>query len=363
LILRIALVSVAGFGHVVYPLWLWVAASGRRDPVPPSPELWPPVTFIVPAYRERNIIGSKIANLEALDYPGERQIVVVADDPETAEAARLPGVDLIEPEGRLGKPAALNRGVAAARHPVLVFTDANAMLEPGSVRALARWFADERVGAVAGEKRVEGAFGIYWAYESWLKRLETRLGSTIGLVGELGAVRREAFRALPADSPVDDLWLALDVLEHGWKIIYEPDAVASEEPNRDWREDWERRTCVVSGGLEVLQRRRRLLHPNRGRLAMQLWGHRLVRLSLGPAAHALLLLDALTRSRRSPFARVFLVLHLVASQALVRQIRGARLPRPERLAAEVLFLQLVAWGGLARYLRGDHPVMWAKRPR
>lgn len=358
------LIGVVAIGPIGYPAWL--AWSTRRSAVlePPAPERWPGISVVVPAYLEHRIIGAKVDDLLGAHYEGDRQIIIVADDPDTAAAARRGGVEVIEPSRREGKAAALNRGFAAARHPVVVMTDANAMLAPDALPALARWFADPQVGAVAGEKRIsDGHEGAYWRFESWLKRRESMRGSTIGLVGELAAVRRDAYQPLPHDLAVDDLWLALDIVEQDLRIVYEPAAVALEQAGESWREDWERRTRVISGGLDVLWRRRRLLDPRDSAVAVELWGHRLVRQSAGPIAHAALLAWALRRMTRSRVARVFMLGHFIAAQALLRTARGGKVSRIEAPAAQVLFLQLVAFGGMARYLRRDRPALWPKQAR
>jgi cellulose synthase/poly-beta-1,6-N-acetylglucosamine synthase-like glycosyltransferase len=359
----LGLAAIAAIGPIGYPAWLAWATRHADVPEPPHPEHWPGISLVVPAYLERSIIGPKLDDLERADYEGERQIIVVADDPETAEAARRAGVEVIEPSQREGKAAALNRGFAAARHPIVVMTDANAMLAPGTLPALARWFTDPEVGAVAGEKQISDSHeGAYWRFESWLKRRESMRGSTIGLVGELAAVRRDAYRPLPHDLAVDDLWLALDVVEQGLRIVYEPEAVALEDASDTLREDWERRTRVVSGALDVLLRRRGMLGPA-SPVAVELWGHRLVRQSAGPLAHAGLFALAVRRGFRSRSAAAFVLGHAVAGQALVRTARGSSVSRPEALAAQVLFLQIVAFGGMARYLRRDRPALWPKQAR
>ena len=360
----LGLAGVAAIGPVGYPAWLALATRGSAPVVPPEPEQWPGMTIVVPAYKEAGIIAEKLDDLERAAYPGERQVIVVADDPETAAAARRPGVELIEPQQRGGKAAALNHGFERAIHPVVVMTDANAMMAPGALMALGRWFVDPQVGAVAGEKRVadEGE-GAYWKFEAWLKRRETQRGSTIGLVGELGALRREAVKPIPTDLAVDDLWLGLDIVEQGLRIVYEPEAAVLEDGNESWREDWERRTRVISGAFDVLWRRRPMLDPRTSSIAYELWGHRLVRQSAGPIAHAALLAWALRRSHRSWIARAFVLGHLVAAQALARRMRGGDPSAPERIAAQVLFLQVVAFGGMARYLKRDRPALWPKQER
>jgi cellulose synthase/poly-beta-1,6-N-acetylglucosamine synthase-like glycosyltransferase len=318
---------------------------------------------VVPAYKEAAIIADKVADLRADGYPGTLEVIVVADDEATAAAARGTDARVLEPGRRLGKASAINLGIEAARGEVVVLTDANARLDPGSLQRLARWFALPEVAGVAGDKRVRGdAESFYWRFESRLKLAEDRLGTTIGLVGELAAVRRERFRALPAQLAVDDLWLALDLVAAGGRIVYEPGAVAREDPSADRRELWERRTRVVSGGIDVCVRRRGLLSPGAGLVAFELWGHRLLRYTLGPLAHAALLARALLRPRH-PAAMAFLAGHAVAARALARRRRGAELSAPERALAEVSFLQLVALGGLWRYLRGDRPALWPKAER
>ncbi|MFQ5425961.1 MAG: glycosyltransferase [Gaiellales bacterium] len=213
LIFNSLLGAVAAFGHVVYPLVLALRTRRLVDPIPPTPLRWPAITGVIPAYRERSVIGWKIENLRDNGYAGRLEIVVVAEDEPTAAAARAAGVRVLASGERLGKSAALNLGVAAASGSIVVITDANNRLAPGALAALTRWFSDPDVGAVAGEKRVDDeAEGVYWRFESWLKRHESRTGHTIGLVGELAAFRREAYRPIPAGVMIDDLWIGLDII-------------------------------------------------------------------------------------------------------------------------------------------------------
>lgn len=360
----IGLLGVAATGPIAYPIWLAWATRGRSDPKPPEPDAWPDVTALVCAYREREVIAAKVDDLRTNGYPGRLRVLVVADDRQTAAAARATEAEVISPGTRLGKAGAINRGVAATRDDILVLSDANAFLVPGSIAALVRWLSDPRVGAVAGDKQVTGGTqGHYWRFEAWLKRREWRRGSTIGLVGELAAVRRSLFRPLPTDLAVDDMWLGLDILEQGARIAYEPEAAAVEPPSPTWSEEWERRTRVVCGTLDVLWRRRTMLRPGGSTVWPELWGHRLVRSSLGPVAHALLLAIALRESGRGSLARAFVLLHAVGALAAARELRGAKLRGVERLVFQVLFLQAVALGGLRRFLAGDRPALWHKGER
>lgn len=236
----VALALTDAVGRMGYPAWLAVRTRGRPDPEVPEVRSWPRLSVIVPAFREEAVITAKVADLRANGYPGEMDVVVAAD-PSTAAAAQGAADLVLAAERRLGKAEEINRGVAATSGEAVVLTDANAALEPGSPQSLVRWFADPTVGAVAAEKQVlGGGEGAYWRLESWLKRRENRLGSTLGLVGELAAIRRTAFVTLPADVAVDDLWVALDVLQAGHAIRYEPTALAVEPPVGTLWEEWER---------------------------------------------------------------------------------------------------------------------------
>jgi poly-beta-1,6-N-acetyl-D-glucosamine synthase len=301
----------------------------------------------------------------------------VADgDPETAAAAERAGARALTGPERLGKSQALNRGFAEATTPVVVISDANNRLAPGALAALMEHFADPAVGAVAGEKLEDdrgGGESLYWRFESWLKKREDRLGTTIGLVGEISAIRTEAWRPIPRDVATDDFWAALDIIEQGYRIAYEPRARALDPPAASLGASWERRIRSVSGALHIMVRRRRQLRPSTGLVAAELWGHRLSRYTVSPIAHLTLLVMAVTKVRSSAVARAFLLANLAASAGLVASARvghptedASEGVAPRRLVAaasagagQVMFLQGVALGGMARYVRGDRSTMWS----
>jgi poly-beta-1,6-N-acetyl-D-glucosamine synthase len=375
------LVAVAASGHVLYPAWLaWRTRGGRgRTDVPQAhgaPATAPDLTVVVPAYREAGVIAAKIDDLRANGYPGSLEILVVADgDPQTAEAAERAGARALTGPERMGKSQALNRGIAEAKAPIVVITDANNRLAPGALAAAAAHFADPGVGAVAGEKVEDddgGGESMYWRFESWLKRREDQMGTTIGLVGELAAIRASAWRPIPRDIATDDFWTALDIAEQGYRIAYEPRARAIDPAVESLAASWERRIRSVSGALHVMARRRRQLGPSGGLVAAEVWGHRLVRYTAGPLAHVVLLVVAGSTVRSNRLARVFLVANALACAGLVvrtgaEEGDGARgQSPPQRLlraalagSGQVMFLQGVALGGMVRYVRGDRSTMWS----
>jgi poly-beta-1,6-N-acetyl-D-glucosamine synthase len=358
-----AMCLAAASGHVVYPAWLTVASMRRRPTVPPVPRSWPGLSVVIAAYREAAVIGDKVRSTKQDPYPGDVEILVVADDEETADAAEAAGATVLRSEARTGQGASIARGIASARHEIVVLSDANTVFRTGSLRALARWFDDPAVGAVAGRKTVLGGHeGLYWRFESYLKKRETRLGSTVGLVMEIAAIRRSALPLPRGDIVLPDLWIALDVIEGGKRVVYEPEAVSAEEPPLTLREDWERRTRIVSGCLQLLGLRRQLLDPSAGILAVQLWGHKLVRYSVAPVAH-LMLVAAAVLMYRSNAAKIFLLAHGLAALGWVADVKRWHMPRWIRAIGQVLYLQIVALGGIVRWRSGDLAAMWPKANR
>jgi hypothetical protein len=360
----LVLTTIAGFGHVIYPLYLWKRTKGAAAPQPHTPTEWPPISVVIPAFLEAGLIRAKVDDVLANAYPGEIEVIVVADDVDTAAAARASVARVESSEVRAGKSSALNRGVSASSHDVVVFTDANTALSRGALEQLVRWLADPSIAAVAGEKRVSGseAESLYWKFESWLKQREFVTGTTIGLVGELAAIRKSSFRPLPADVTNDDLWMAITVTADGGRIAYEPDAVATEDA-QSLEEEWQRRTRIVAGALDVLWRQRAALAPGATAATAQLWGHRLVRMTAGPVAHVLLLRAALRSMHRSKVARLFVLAHAGTARAFVRQRNGEELSRLERAATQALWLQAVALGGMWRFVRRDQTALWPKPDR
>jgi glycosyltransferase involved in cell wall biosynthesis len=357
----------AASSHLLYPVVLAAAARGRRRSRPCEPQKWPDVTVVIAAYREAGAIGRKIRSVLGDGYPGTLQVLVVADgDPGTAAAARREGVDVLAPPERLGKSAALNVALAECTTDVVVLTDANNPLRPGSIAAMVRWFDDPTVGAVAGAKMdsADAAEGLYHRYENHLKVLESRLGSTIGLVGELAAIRTSLWQPIPSHVANDDMWLALCLLARRYRIQYEDQALSYEEERLALRPLWRRRSRIVTSQLQVLWEWRRLAGPAHPDIALQVWGHRLWRTTFGPFFHLLLLASLIRNARRNRLAAAGLAAHVVAAGAVVRPPRGSGpFAALLRVARQLLLLHGVSVHAWLRVARGDRATKWPKPDR
>jgi len=259
--------------------------------------------------------------------------------------------------------AAVNRVMPLVGGEIVVFSDANAMIERGALRALVRNFADPSVSGVAGEKRVlGGGEGLYWRYESFLKRCDSALSSVMGAAGELFAVRRRLFEPPPPDTLLDDFVLSLRLVEAGWRFVYEAEAVVAEGPSPTLAGEWRRRTRNAAGGFQAIRWLSGLLNPARGRVAWQYFSHRVLRWAvtpfLLPAVYGLnLLLLGL------PFYRlVFLAQTALYAAALLGYVLARRGMQRGLLHAAFYFCftNAAALVGFWRYVTGTQPVTWAK---
>lgn len=276
------------YTYAGYPLLIAALSRLRRPPADHAGYL-PPLTLIIAAYNEEAVIGAKLEQSLALDYPADRlQVIVAADgsDDRTVEIASGftdRGVLVLHRPERAGKLAAITRAVAAATGEVIVFSDANNRYEPSALAEMAAPFADPTVGAVSGRKAVidDDALGysegLYWRYESAVRRWETRLGTTVGVNGEIIAIRRHLFETAPPGIINDDTWLARLILRGGLRIAYAERALSIERVSADAAAEKERRTRMVAGQFQVLLRARTELPWRRPIVTWQLISHKLLR--------------------------------------------------------------------------------------
>lgn len=283
----------AVYAYAGYPVLAWALARCRRAPALGRSEgdARPTVSMVTAAHNEASCIAGKIENCLQLDYPRDLlEIVLVSDgsDDGTADIARgfgLPNLSVLELGTRQGKAVAVNRAAAAATGEILVFSDANSMLRPDAVSRLVRHFSDPDVGGVSGLLRPvnrtgdaggEGE-GLYWRYEAWVKRQESRAGALIGSNGAIHAIRRALYTVIPQGLINDDFFLSMKVLERGRRVILEPTAVAIEETAPSLEAEFKRHVRDAAGHFQVLPQVARLLLPTRGFVALGLWSHRVLR--------------------------------------------------------------------------------------
>lgn len=295
------------YTYIGYGIILWLLVSIREIFLPPRlhsmPDELPEVTLFITAYNEEEIVDAKMANCHEIDYPKEKlKIIWVTDgstDGTNKKLERFPEVMVAFHPDRRGKAAAVNRGMRFVETPIVVFTDANTMINPQALKEIVKAFMDLRTGCVAGEKRIavkekdtasSGGEGAYWKYESTLKELDSRLYSAVGAAGELFAIRTHLFRELPEDTLLDDFVMSMQIARDGYRIAYCKEAYASESASLNMKEEEKRKVRIAAGGLQAIGRLRTLLNPFRyGWLSFQYLSHRVLRWSVTPVALFLLL--------------------------------------------------------------------------
>lgn len=392
LALALVVYTYLGYGLVLAALVALRRAWKGRRPVPaedaPDAE-WPRVSLVVAAYNEEDWIGQKLRNHVELDYPaGKLEHVVITDgssdatpDIARAMAADHPGIAVYHEPERRGKIAAVQRVLPLLDTPILVFTDANTLLNREAVKRIVRHYRDPRVGAVAGEKRVHmsdkdaahaAGEGIYWKYESLLKHLDSELWSVVGAAGELFSIRRECHRPIPRDTVIEDFVLTLSIARDGYRVVYEPEAYAVEGPSASVGEELKRKVRIAAGGLQAIWRLRGLLNPLRhGVLAFQYVSHRVLRWTVTPfALVGVLVANALLLGRPTALPGEAYAL-LMAGQATFYALAAVGwLLERRHLKVKAFFvpyyffvMNYAVFAGLWRILRGNQAVTWEKARR
>ena len=369
-------VFLVAYPYVVYPLLVALIGAFRPRPVAARP-IESSITLLIPAYNEARHIAATVQNKLDQNYPQDKlQIIVVSDGSsdgtdEIVKGFADRGVLLLRREGREGKAAALNAAILHATGEIVVFSDANSLFDVDALTKIAANFADPEVGYVTGALRfstsrlgVSGiGGGVYLRYENWVRRLETRAGSIIGVNGGVDAIRRALYVVIP-NQLITDFVLPLSVIEAGHRVVFDATARAIEAPNEELASEFRMRVRVALRSLQGLEYMRRLLNPVRFPLpAFCLISHKALRYS-GFVFMALALISNTLLAASSPFYRYLLAVHV--SSYLVGLIGlVSSLPDFVRKFAVVpgyLVMSNAAFALAAfKFARGDKMATWKPR--
>ena len=304
LLLFIVFYAYIGYGILLFFL-IRIKRLFKRSVTQDQDTLYEPeVTLFIAAYNERDYIAGKVKNSTELDYPHEKlHMVWVTDgsDDGTPDILRqYEGLEVFHLPERNGKIGAMNRGMKLVKTPIVVFCDANTMLGKESIRRIVKLFRDPKVGCVSGEKRIfskekdtaAGAGeGLYWKYESTLKKWDAELYSVVGAAGELFAIRTELYQEVEPDTLLDDFIISLRVAQKGFKIQYDPEAYAIETASANVKEELKRKVRISAGGIQSVIRLGSLLNIFRyGTLSFQYISHRVLRWTLAPLSLLVMLI-------------------------------------------------------------------------
>ena len=363
--------ALIAYTYVGYVAWLWLRAwrrpwSVQRDAHEPS------VSMVMVVRNEEQVLEDKLQNLLGLDYPSDRcQIVVVSDGSTDRTESILhecsvnPRVHVVMNQFSRGKASSLNDGIAVAQGEIVVFTDARQKVEPGALRMLTENFADPDVGCVSGELMLGDhasgetgqGLGLYWRVEKTVRELEAASGSMVGATGALYAVRRELLASLPVGTILDDVYLPMQVVRQGKRVVFEPRARAWDSPDLGAAREFSRKVRTLSGNYQLLQLAPWLLH-NSNPIRFEFVSHKLLRLAM-PLALALLFVSSLMLNGR--LYRVALIVQLVfyalSVTALARLLKEGPVARAGEAAATFVLLNTAAVVAFANFVRG-HKAVW-----
>jgi cellulose synthase/poly-beta-1,6-N-acetylglucosamine synthase-like glycosyltransferase len=375
------------YTYLGYPLILLMLANiqqvgadirfglGKRNRRRRGESKLPTVSLVFAAHNEAAVIAAKMQNCKELTYPSGLEIIVGCDactDGTAALARRagLPNARILEFTERRGKPETLNQLVPLAKGDIVVFCDANTMFRPETLISLVRHFEARNVGCVCGELRLVNAGnkksteGIYWKYETMLKFLESRLNMLVGANGGVFAIRRELFTPLPPDGIIDDFLVAMRIRATNHRVVYDPEAVATEEVAEGVSHEFKRRVRIGAGNLHALKYTWELLNPARGWIAFSYWSHKvfrwLVPIALCVAEVSALLLASDPRyGALAALGVVFVGLALVGYRF---DLRG-RYWAPVSLPYYFISMNLALLIGFLRYLQRSQTTVWSPTSR
>lgn len=370
LCLAIVVYTYVGYGIVLYLLVFVKRLATKAKPLADiTDDRLPEVTLMVCAYNEEDIIAEKMDNTRRLDYPSDRlHLVWVTDgsnDNTNVLLSAYPEVKVIYFPERRGKAAALKHGIKEIDTEIVMMTDANTMLNPEAVREVARLMQDPKVGCVSGEKKVmarsdsdEAAQGegLYWKYESTLKRLDSELYSAMGAAGELCVIRRQLMTDIPDDTLLDDFIISMEIVKKGYKIAYTSNAYAMEYGSADLHEESKRKRRIAAGGLQSCWRLRSLMNPLRHPVvAFQFVSHRVLRWTITPVClFALVPLNTLLVL--SGEGIVYTIIWILQILFYASAAAGVRISK------YFIFMNLNVFRGMA-YLFNNSTGMWEKAKR
>lgn len=341
----------------------------------------PLIALIIAAYNEGTVIGEKIRDTLELDYPEEKLEVFVVTDGSTDDTPEIvkqfPRLTLFHSPERRGKIHAVNRVMKFVRSPIVVFSDANTQLNTAALKNIVRHYQDEIVGGVAGEKKIRAGSrenasgtgeGLYWKYESFLKRKDSEVYSVVGAAGELFSIRTALYEAPAENMIIEDFYLSLRVAARGYRFIYEPEAYAIESASVSVEEEWKRKVRICAGGFQAMGKLKYLLNPfKHGMLSFQYFSHRVLRWTLAPLFLPLVLMANIPLAvKGGPFYQMLLALQLTFYLVAVAGyfLRARKISIPGFFVPFYFcVMNLSVYAGFSRFIRGRQSVLWEKAKR
>jgi len=385
------LIFIVFYAYLGYGILLFIIIKirrmlGLRKIFKGNEDYEPEVTLLVAAYNEKDYIDAKVKNSLEQSYPKEKiknvWVTDGSDDGTPELLKKYDGVTVYHKDERAGKIAAMNRGMDFVDTPIVIFSDGNTTLGKDAVKEIVKLFRNPKVGCVSGEKRIyqkgkdaaAGAGeGIYWKYESTLKKWDAELYSVVGAAGELFAIRSELYQHVEKDTLLDDFIISLRVAKKGYTIQYNPEAYAIETASANVEEELKRKIRISAGGIQSILRLPELLNPFKyGILSFQYISHRVLRWTLAPLSLLFIFLLNLVISINIGFfnlSNIYTYLFWGQIAFYLLALIGWYLEN-KKIKIKILFIpyyffimNLSVYLGFNRFIKGKQSVKWERAKR
>jgi len=380
ILIGIIFYTYLGYGIVLFLLIRIKRFFSKKELFQVNETDLPEVTLLIAAYNEQDYVKAKIENTLQLNYPAEKLHQIWVTDGSTDKTpeilAAYPAVEVLHKPERNGKIAAMNRAIKFVKTPIVIFSDANTLLGKESIIKIAGMFSNLNTGCVSGEKRImnddkEAASaageGIYWKYESTLKKWDAEFYSAVGAAGELFAIRTELFNEVEPDTLLDDFIISLRVAMKGYKIDYDPEAYAIETASANVKEELKRKIRIAAGGIQSVVRLYPLLNIFKyGMLSFQYISHRVLRWTVTPVA---LFLVLVLNIFLIPVSELYPVIMALQILFYLSAFTGWILEN-KKLKVKIFFIpyyffimNYAVFMGFGRYIRNTQSVNWERARR
>lgn len=380
IILSVLFYVFIGYGIIIY-LLVGIKNIFKKSKVESLTFFEPEVTLIIPCFNEADILATKITNCKQLNYPAKKLQIVFITDGSTDNSDIIlktwSEIKVLHQNNRAGKTAAENRAMKFVNTPFVIFSDANTLLNIEAVKNMVKHFANETVGCVSGEKRIfnniadsasAAGEGIYWKYESMLKRLDSELNTAVGAAGELVAFRTALYTDLPEDTLLDDFMQSMLIAVAGYKIVYEPTAFAMETASANVQEELKRKVRICAGGWQsVVRLQGKLTFKEQPLLFFQYISHRVLRWTITPfLLIAVFILNLKMDMYINGIYQVMMGAQLLFyTLAMVGLLLKNRNLKNKKLFVPYYFciMNYAVLAGLIKYLTGKQNAIWDRAKR
>jgi len=363
--------AIVVYHWALYPVALWILSTSwpRRDIRAERTEPFF-VSIVMAAFNEERLIADKLRNCLELAYPADRIEILVGSDSSSDRTDAIvrsftdPRVRLIRYEPQSGKTAVQNRLLAEAKGDVILCTDVDSLLTPGSLRLMVEHMHDPRVAVVNPRyarvnKDGSAAESIYDRWETKVKELEGRLGAMVGCNAYANMIRREVAAPIPDDTNLDDFVLGIRSFRAGYDVVAEPRALVTTQAETE-RLEFKRKARISRGNLQVLTRFADLLQPKYGVKAWTYFSHKVIRMLIPFLLLSMLVASAIESSR--PFFVLLLGIQLLVLLSVPLLVVASGRWRKLLIPQYYYFMNIALLVGYWEFFRSREKY-WTKTPR